>query len=242
MASHLGCIGLGTGGEQDFERLAAEAGKAAQQQEVVRGVRVRRWEDGSGAAVVLGWRGGQLISFMPAFAATSEVRLANCHPVREPVTVADVQEPDGTPITALAAELEQYRHLVAAGRPADGMAKIAAFGLRVRLYDDEQAFLAAPKGPHDATAPAGFEPFGAFAEPAPAKPPPHAPLTGTVIKAERRFSWLTSHPSTVAITRTAGFEVDLCLAGDEHPDVTAPGAVVTGIVSLSASLGTLSAI
>jgi hypothetical protein len=234
MASHLGCIGLGTGSEQEFERLVAQATKEAQQQEVVRGVRVRRWEDGSGAAVVLGWRGGQLISFVPAFAATSEVRLANCHPVREPVVVSDVQERDGTPITALAAELEQFRQLVAAGEPVDGMATIAAFGLQVRLYDDERAFLAAPKGPDDATKPADFEPFGAFAEPAKAQA--HARLTGTVVKAERRFSWHTGLPFTVAITRTAGFEVDLCLAGDEHPDVPAPGAIVTGIVSLSASL------
>jgi hypothetical protein len=237
MATHLGCIGLGTGGEQDFQRLVAEASKEAQQQEVVRDVRVRRWEDGSGAAVVLGWRGGQLISFMPSFAATSEVRLANCHPVREPVTIAEVQERDGTPITALAAEIEQYRQLVAGGRPAGGMAKIVAFGLRVKLYADEQAFLAAPKGPHDASAPADFEPFGAFAEPAKAQA--HARLTGTVIKAERRFSWFTSDPFTVAVTRTAGFEVDLCLAGDEHPDVPAPGTVVTGIVSLSVSVPNL---
>jgi hypothetical protein len=237
MATHLGCIGLGTGGEQDFQRLVAEASKEAQQQEVVRDVRVRRWEDGSGAAVVLGWRGGQLISFMPSFAAASEVRLANCHPVREPVTIAEVQERDGTPITALAAEIEQYRQLVAGGRPAGGMARIAAFGLRVKLYDDEQAFLAAPKGPHDASAPADFEPFGAFAEPAQAQA--HARLTGTVIKAERRFSWFTSDPFTVAVTRTAGFEVDLCLAGDEHPDVPAPGTVVTGIVSLSVSVPNL---
>ena len=237
MATHLGCIGLGTGGEQDFQRLVAEASKEAQQQEVVRDVRVRRWEDGSGAAVVLGWRGGQLISFMPSFAAASEVRLANCHPVREPVTIAEVQERDGTPITALAAEIEQYRQLVAGGRPAGGMARIAAFGLRVKLYDDEQAFLAAPKGPHDASAPADFEPFGAFAEPAQAQA--RARLTGTVIKAERRFSWFTSDPFTVAVTRTAGFEVDLCLAGDEHPDVPAPGTVVTGIVSLSVSVPNL---
>ena len=237
MATHLGCIGLGTGGEQDFQRLVAEASKEAQQQEVVRDVPVRRWEDGSGAAVVLGWRGGQLISFMPSFAAASEVRLANCHPVREPVTIAEVQERDGTPITALAAEIEQYRQLVAGGRPAGGMARIAAFGLRVKLYDDEQAFLAAPKGPHDASAPADFEPFGAFAEPAQAQA--HARLTGTVIKAERRFSWFTSDPFTVAVTRTAGFEVDLCLAGDEHPDVPAPGTVVTGIVSLSVSVPNL---
>jgi len=234
MATHLACIGLGTGGEQDFQRLVVQANKDAQQQEVIRGVRVRRWEDGSGAAVVLGWRAGQLISFMPALAATSQVRLANCHPVREPVTVADVLDAGGEPVNALAAELEQFRQLVAAGQPVDGMAKIAAFGLSVKLYDDENAFLAAPKGPNDATEPADFEPFGAFAEPAKAQA--HARLTGTVLKAERRFSWLTGHPFTVAITRTAGFEVDLCLAGDEHPTVPAPGAIVTGVVSLSISM------
>jgi hypothetical protein len=234
MATHLACIGLGTGGEQDFQRLVVQANKDAQQQEVIRGVRVRRWEDGSGAAVVLGWRAGQLISFMPALAATSQVRLANCHPVREPVTVADVLDAGGAPVNALAAELEQFRQLVAAGQPVDGMAKIAAFGLSVKLYDDENAFLAASKGPNDATEPADFEPFGAFAEPAQAQA--HARLTGTVLKAERRFSWLTGHPFTVAITRTAGFEVDLCLAGDEHPTVPAPGAIVTGVVSLSISM------
>src|ERR1700743_2737273 len=133
MATHLGCIGLGTGGEQDFERLVAEASKEAQQQEVVRDVRVRRWEDGSGAAVVLGWRGGPLVSFMPSFAAAAEVRRANCHPVREPVTIAEVQERDGTPITALAAEIEQYRQLVAGGRPAGGVGRIAAVGLGGQL-------------------------------------------------------------------------------------------------------------
>jgi hypothetical protein len=234
MATHLACIGLGTGGDQDFQRLVVQANKDAQQQEVIRGVRVRRWEDGSGAAVVLGWRAGQLISFMPALTATSQVRLANCHPVREPVTVADVLDAGGAPVNALAAELEQFRQLVAAGQPVDGMAKIAAFGLSVKLYDDENAFLAAPKGPKDATEPADFEPFGAFAEPAKAQA--HARLTGTVLKAERRFSWLTGHPFTVAITRTAGFEVDLCLAGDEHPTVPAPGAIVTGVVSLSISM------
>jgi hypothetical protein len=234
MATHLACIGLGTGGEQDFQRLVVQANKDAQQQEVIRGVRVRRWEDGSGAAVVLGWRAGQLISFMPALAATSQVRLANCHPVREPVTVADVLDAGGEPVNALAAELEQFRQLVAAGQPVDGMAKIAAFGLSVKLYDDENALLAAGKGPNDATEPADFEPFGAFTEPAKAQA--HARLTGTVLKAERRFSWLTGHPFTVAITRTAGFEVDLCLAGDEHPTVPAPGAIVTGVVSLSISM------
>src|SRR6202012_3308264 len=237
MASHLACIGLGTGEDRDFQRLVAEGSKGAEQQAGVPRVRMRRWQDGSGAALVLGWRGGQLISFVPAFASTSEVRLANCHPAREPVCVADVKQPDGTPIPALATELEEFRQLVATGRPAGGMAKLAAFGLRGKLYDDEKAFYAAPKTPDDAPTPADFVPFGAFAEPAKAQA--HARLTGIVLKAERRFSWLTGHPFTVAITRTAGFEVDLCLAGDLHTTVPAPGAIVTGLVSPSISMGLL---
>lgn len=234
MATHLATIGLGTNGQQAFQKLVMEANKAAQQQELVRGVRVRRWEDSSGAAVVLGWRGNQLLSFMPAFAALSEVRLANCHPVREPVAVADVQDGDGTPVTALAAEIEQYPQLAAAGRPVDGPARITAFGLNVTLHKDEDTFRAAAKGPNDAADAADFVPFGAFAEPAKAQP--HARLTGAVIKAERRVCHLTGQPFTVAITRTAGFEADVCLAAGEHPEVPAPGAILTGLVSLSVSL------
>jgi hypothetical protein len=234
VATHLACIGLGTDRQQAFQRLVVEANQAAQRQEVIGGVRVQRWEDSSGAAIVLGWRGGQLISFMPAFAAMSELRLANCHPVREPVAVADVLDADGTQVTALAAEVEQYQQLVAAGRPADGTARITAFGLSVKVHDDEDAVRAAPKQPNDANDAADFVPFGAFAEPAKAQP--HARLTGTVVKAERRVCELTGHPFTVAVTRTAGFDADVCLAGDEHPGVPAPGAIVSGIVSLSVSL------
>src|SRR6201994_5109400 len=118
-----------------------EASKRAQQNDTVGNVRVQRWEDESGAAVVLAWRGGrrgnsqpspqnspQLISFIPAFAAISEVRLTQCHPVREPITVANVLDADGEHITALAADLEQYQHLIAAGRPGDGPARPTALG------------------------------------------------------------------------------------------------------------------
>ena len=167
MATHLACIGLGTDRQQAFQRLVAEADQAAQQEEVIGGVRVHRWEDGSGAAIVLGWRGGELISFMPAFAAMSELRLANCHPVREPVAVADVLDRDGTQVTALAAEVEQYQQLVAAGCPADGTARITAFGLSVKVHDDEDAFHAAPKQSNDATHAADFVPSSVASSPCP---------------------------------------------------------------------------
>lgn len=54
MTTHLATIGLGTNGQQAFEQLVMQADKAAQHEELVRGVRGRRWEDSSGAAVVLG--------------------------------------------------------------------------------------------------------------------------------------------------------------------------------------------
>ena len=157
-------IGLGTGSEEQFRRLVLEASRRAQQQETIRNIRVQRWEDESGAAVVMAWRGGrpgaahgspqnspQLVSFIPAFAALSEIRLTQCHPVREPITVANVLDADGTHVTALAAELEQYRHLIAAGRPADGSARLTAFGISVTIHPDKDAFLAAPKTPDDAS-------------------------------------------------------------------------------------------
>jgi hypothetical protein len=247
-SSTLGTIGLGTGSEDDFRRLVLEASKRAQHQEVVRNIRIQRWEDESGAAVVLAWRGGrpgssprqtpqhtpQLVSFIPGFAAMSEVHVTQCHPVREPIAVANVVDADGTHVNALAAELEQYRHLIAAGRPVDGLARLTAFGIAVTVFPDEDAFLAAPKGPSDASDPADFQPFGAFAEPAKAQP--HARLSGTVVKAERRINRLTGQEFTVAVTRTGGFDADVCLSAAEHPGLPAPGAVITGIVSLSARL------
>ena len=246
-SSTLATIGLGTGSEEQFRRLVLEGNKRAQQQETIRNICVQRWEDESGAAVVMAWRGGrpgaahsslqdspQLVSFIPAFAALSEIRLIQCHPVREPIAVANVLDADGTHVTALAAELEQYRHLIAAGRPVDGAARLTAFGIAVKVHHDEDAFLAAPETPDDATDPADFVPFGAFAEPAKAQP--HARLTGTVVKAERRINRLTGQEFTVAITRTAGFDADVCLSAAEHPGLPAPGAIITGVVSLSARL------
>ncbi len=58
-SSTLATIGLGTGSEDDFRRLVLEASKRAQHNDTVGNVRVQRWEDESGAAIVLAWRGGR---------------------------------------------------------------------------------------------------------------------------------------------------------------------------------------
>ena len=78
-----------------------------------------------------------------------------------------------------------------------------------------------------------FISYGMFADPAEARP--DARLSGTVLHAGRRVCALTRQPFTVATVRTAGFEADVCLAGSEHPDLPAPGSIISGTVVLSAA-------
>lgn len=67
----------------------------------------------------------------------------------------------------------------------------------------------------------------------------NARLSGTVLKADRAVCTLTGQPFTIASVRTTGFEADLCLAYSEHPDLPAPGDIISGTVYLSATIDTL---
>ncbi len=76
--------------------------------------------------------------------------------------------------------------------------------------------------------------YGVFGDPAQARP--SARLSGTVFAAGQHVCALTGQPFTVAAVRTAGFEADLCLAASEHPDVPAPGNIISGTVCLAAAI------
>jgi hypothetical protein len=54
--------------------------------------------------------------------------------------------------------------------------------------------------------------------------------------AGRHACALTGQSFTVAAVRTAGFQADLCLAASEHPDLPAPGSIISGTVYLSAAI------
>jgi hypothetical protein len=83
-------------------------------------VRVERWQDDSGAALVLGWRSGELVDLLPAYAATAGGSLSECYLINESVAPAAVVDPDGEQLTAMAFEAEQYRQIKALGRPVSG--------------------------------------------------------------------------------------------------------------------------
>ena len=252
MTSALACVGLAVSDETELGWLVTSAHRAVRETGVFGGVHVGRWQDDSGAALMLGWRSGELLDFIPAYAAASGSLLSDCHLINESVASAAVVDADGRQLTAMAFEAEQYRQLRALGQPVSGPARITALGIDVTIHPNADAFAASSASqldpsaaqeplPHDREqgwswpprlAAESFISYGVFADPAQARP--RARLSGTVLQAGRHVCALTGQPFTVAAVRTAGFETDLCLAGSEHPGLPAPGSIISGTVVLSA--------
>ena len=108
------------------------------------GVHIGRWQDDSGAALILGWQSGELLDFIPAYTATSGGLLSDCHLINNSVAEAKVVDADGNQLTAMAFEAEQYRQLRALGHRVRGPARITALGIDVTIYPDADAFAASP--------------------------------------------------------------------------------------------------
>jgi hypothetical protein len=253
VTSALACVGLAVSDETGLQQLVTRAHRAAGQTGVFDGVHVGRWEDDSGAALVLGWRSGELLDFIPAYTAGSGGLLADCRLVNDGVAFAKVVDTSGQQLTAMTFAAEQYRELRAYGEPVSGRARITALGTAVQVYPDADAFAASPGSQLDLSAlqeppphyrergwtwpprlgAESFISYGAFAAPDEARP--DARLSGTVLKAARRVCALTGQPFTVATVSTAGFAADVCLAASEHPGPPAPGTIISGTVSLCAA-------
>ena len=255
VTSALACVGLSVRDEAELSSLVTRAWRTVRETGVYAGVHVGRWQDDSGAVLILGWRSGELVDFVPAYAAASGGLLSECRLINDSVAVAKVVDAGGQQVTAMAFEAEQYRQLCALGRRVSGPARITALGVDVQVYPDADAFAASPGSQLDPTAgPAAGPPphdrgqgwpgpprlaaesfisYGVLADPAQARP--HARLSGTVLKAGQRVCALTGQPFTVATVSTAGFAADVCLAASEHPGPPAPGSVIAGTVSLCAA-------
>ena len=258
VSSALACVGLAVSDEDEFRWLVTSAHRAICETGIVDGVRVGRWQDDSGAALILGWQSGELLDFAPAYTAASGGLLAGCRLINESVAFAKVIDADGHQLTAMTFEAEQYRHLLALGHQVSGPARITALGVDVIVYPDADAFAASPgsqlhPSPGSASEPPphyrengwpwpprlGAESFishGVFTDPAQAGS--RARLSGTVLDAARHVCALTGQPFIVAAVRTAGFEADLCLAASDHREVPVPGNIISGTVVLSAAIDT----
>ena len=258
MASNLSCIGLGVADEPALDALLgtvlATSTRAGRQD----GFDIYRWEDPSGARLVISVRDGRLIDFMPSFAGRPGVRVADCRPLNAEVASAAVVDEDGEQTTAMAFELEQRRAL-AAHAPASGLASVVGFGHDVSVHADEAAFAASRHSlmnpDADVAEPApqriaergltwplrygaeSFISYGVFGAPENAEA--YARLNGTVLASEQRRNTLTGAEFLVCRVGCLGFEVDVLLDARDHPVVPTPGQVLAATPFLVASLDEL---
>ncbi|AEE47538.1 hypothetical protein [Cellulomonas fimi] len=244
MTSNLGCIGLDAPDSAVLERLLRTAAERGAELGVRDGRRVVRWQDDEGARLVLVLdRSNRLVAVTPSFASEPGAVLGSVQHANDECWTAAVME-DGSQVTALAADLEQWA-LLDPGASVAGDAGVVALGRAVEVLPDAATFAASSASLLDPSrgdadgghrmGPESFIPTGMFAD-GPSQVRPHGRLNGTVLRSRTCRNSLTGTEFHVARVRTIGFEVDVCLAASEHPEPPSPGAVVAGMVYLVAAL------
>lgn len=259
MASNLECLGLAAVDGDDFRALVAAA--RAQARSIGRrgSLEVLRWQDASGARLVLGFEGDELSSFLPSFAGQSTTTLANVCGLNDEVFAAAVVDETGEQLTSLAIELEQ-RPLIS--QPIKStLATITFLGRHITLHEDPDAFAASDasllspgadpnESPPEHIAELGlkrpfrmshesFMSYGVFGDPSDAVAA--ARFAALVVSAERRNVSLTGQSFIVAQVETIGICASLCLKSADFAVTPTPGQVVAGEVFVSGSLVDLEA-
>lgn len=252
MTSNLACVGLFADAVDDFEALLDRVLPAAVEIGSADGIRVLRWEDPSGARMVLGVAPHGVIDVLPSFAGRPRAHLQDLRRLSDDVAIAAVVDGEGDQLTSATLEVEERRLLPAGGTPPV-TAAIVALGVDVAMFADAAAFSesdasllsaddAGSDPPEDHVAHGwpwpprlaaeSFISYGVFEEPSAATA--YARLSGVVRTAERRVVELTRQGFVVAEVSTCGFDVTVCLP-DGSP-VPMPGAVLSGTVFLTASV------
>jgi hypothetical protein len=258
MASNVACIGLGVDDEAGFDRLIDDARRQARPIGSGGGTDVYRFEDPSGARLVLGVdSAGRVVQALPSFAAPAEAWLAHVRRANSAVAIADLVDAEGEQLSQLAVELEQ-RQLLGDPTSAPVAAALVALGNEVRLFEDVAAFHAAPDSllvpggdpdePRPETLPEGiswpvrvsagsFTSYGVWGEPAEARAT--ARMAGVVTSAEVRVVALTGQ-RFVAATVDSICPMTVCYPDRGEP-VPVPGAVIAGSVFMVGSIPSLEA-
>lgn len=145
MSANLACVGLAVADSRELRPLVDLVNATAQSIGTFNGVRVVRWQDPSGAALVIGWRAGEVADLLPTFAATAGGLVAGCcRLVNESVASVALVDADGEQLTAMTFEAEQYRQIKALGQSIACPARITALGVSVQVHADADAFAASP--------------------------------------------------------------------------------------------------
>lgn len=258
MASNLECVGLAVADRGLFGGLVESAVADAQLIGVRGDISVYRWQDPSGARLMIATRGREVVDLLPSFAGAPGARLTDVRAVNDDVAVASVVDDSGEVATMLAVELEQRRLLDGTSHPITGTASIVALGVNVSVHADGEAFSASDAsllspGVDPVEPPAhvveqgmpwpprmgaeSFISYGVFGPPEQAQA--YARLNGTVLEARQRTAEATGQSFIAARVRTVGFDVDLCVPATAGVAPPQAGNVVGGEVFLVASMPSL---
>jgi hypothetical protein len=253
VSSNLECVGLAVADQEAMQRLVGTALETAELVGARGELRLYRWQDPSGARLVVCTERGNVVDVLPSFAAEPGARLTGVAAVNDDVAVADVLDDSGEMVTRLAAEFEQ-RRLLPSG-PVEGRASIVALGVAATVHASADEFAASDAsilgGSEDPGEPPAhvvergwpwpprmaaesFISFGVFRTGASVEA--FARLSGVVRAADVRTVAATGQRFVVARVRCVGFDADVCLAADDATAAPAPGNVIAGTVFLVASL------
>jgi hypothetical protein len=250
VTSNLACVGLAVADRDALHQLIDSALRASELIGRRGACELYRWQDPSGARLVVAAERRTVVGFLPSFAGRTGARLAEVRVVNEDVVVADVIDETGEPATRLAAEIEQLHILPA--RPVEGPASIVALGVDVTIHATAQAFAASDASMlHDADD--TREPPAHFVDNGWPWPPrmaaesfisygvfdggqPYARLNGLVLGADVRTVTATGQRFVAARVRSAGFKADVCLPADDSTVAPMPGSVIAGTVFLVVSM------
>jgi hypothetical protein len=249
MASNLACVGLAVSDTGELRSLIRGVMPHAEKLGEADGVDVMRWQDSSGARLILGVCGHDVPDLLPSFAATPSAKLASIDFVSADVAKAAVLDDENEQVTALAIEFEERRLLRRDPAITEGVAGITALGIAVEVFPSADAFAASPASllrpegaptdppPHygergwnwpPRVGSESFFSYGVFAQ---EQPSAHARLAGTVLDADVRTVDLTGQRFVHARVRTVGFDADVCFPADDQPPPNV-GAIVHGTVFL----------
>ncbi len=158
MSSTLACAGLPVTDEQQLgalDRIMPEAqllGRTGRNSVV-------RWEDPSGARLVLEVGQDGVVDLLPSFRSSTTVLLGDLRAVSQDVAIAALLDEHGEQLTSASLELEQRRLLPL--RPVERVrASLTALGVDVAVLPDADAFAASDASLLDPDAPPGDPPPG----------------------------------------------------------------------------------
>lgn len=255
IGSNLACIGLDVPDLAAFESLLGDVLPASVRVGTAGDVEVRRWEDASGARLVITLRGRSVEGVLPCFAGAPGADLGDVAVLAGDVCQADVLV-DGEVVTRCAVALEEA-HLLGA-RTGHGRASIVALATEIEVFADEAAFLASPASllvQDAAPVETPLDPLpGGIDQPLRVGPEslismglfmagtggsgvtPEARLAGAVVASDRHRCERTGQAFDVLRVRTVGFEADLCMPADVDARPAAVGSIVAGYANLMGSL------